>query len=47
LTDTERWNGCGDTSFEDRRSGMPLSGTLGAEAERLARLIARSIELLG
>ena len=25
LTDTERWNGCGDASFVDRRSGKPLS----------------------
>jgi len=25
LTDTERWNGCGDASFIDRRSGKPLS----------------------
>lgn len=38
LTGTERWNGGGDTPFEDRRSGMPLSSTLGAEAERLARV---------
>ncbi len=36
LTGTERWNGGGDTLFEDRRSGMPLSSTLGVEAERLA-----------
>jgi hypothetical protein len=38
LTGTKRWNGCGDASFEDRRSGKPLSGTFGAEAERLARV---------
>ena len=25
LTGTERWNGCGDASFFDRRSGKPLS----------------------
>jgi hypothetical protein len=25
LTDTRRWNGGGDTPFEDRRSGKPLS----------------------
>ncbi|MFN0139577.1 MAG: hypothetical protein ACKVQW_05770, partial [Pyrinomonadaceae bacterium] len=35
LTGTERWNGCGDTPFEDGRSGKPPSGTLEAEAERL------------
>ncbi len=38
LTGTERWNRCGDASFEGRRSGKPLPGTLGAEAERLARI---------
>ena len=38
LTGTERWNGGGDTPFESRRSGMPLLGTLGVEAERLARI---------
>ncbi|MBX3293835.1 MAG: hypothetical protein KF881_13185 [Acidobacteria bacterium] len=37
LTGTERWSECGDTSLEGRRSGKPLSGTLGAEAERLAK----------
>jgi len=36
LTGTERWNRCGDTLFESRRSGRPLFKTLGAEAERLA-----------
>ena len=36
LTGAERWNEYGDVSFEDSRSGKPLSGTLGAEAERLA-----------
>jgi hypothetical protein len=35
LTGTERWNGGGDTPFAGRRSGKPLSRTLGAEAERL------------
>ena len=38
LTGTERWDGGGDTPFEDRRSGMPLSVTPGVEAERLARV---------
>jgi hypothetical protein len=38
LTGIKRWNECGDASFEDRRSGKPLSGTLGAEAERLAEI---------
>jgi len=47
LTGTERWSGCGDVSLESRRSGKPLLDTLGAEAERLAREIARSLELLG
>jgi D-xylose transport system substrate-binding protein len=36
--DAERWNGCGDTPFEDGRSGKPPSGTLGDEAERLAKV---------
>jgi hypothetical protein len=35
LTGIERWNGGGDTPFEDGRSGKPPSGTLGTEAERL------------
>ena len=38
LTGIERWNGGGDTPFEDRRSGKPLSETLEAEAERLAKI---------
>ena len=38
LTGTGRWNGGGDTPFEDRRSGRPLSMTPGAEAERLAKI---------
>ena len=38
LTGTRRWNGGGDTPFEDRRSGKPLSKTPGVEAERLARV---------
>ena len=38
LTGIWRWNGGGDTPFADRRSGKPLSGTPGAEAERLARV---------
>jgi len=38
LTGTERWDGCGDAPFEGRRSGKPLPGTLGAEAERLAKV---------
>ncbi|QQS32761.1 MAG: hypothetical protein IPM50_14050 [Acidobacteriota bacterium] len=37
LTGTERWSRCGDALLEGRRSGKPLSGTLGAEAERLAK----------
>jgi hypothetical protein len=37
LTGTGRWNGGGDTPFEDRRSGKPLSWTPGTEAERLAK----------
>jgi len=47
LTGTGRWNGCGDTPFEDRRSGMPLSGMPDVEAERLARPDERKAELLG
>jgi len=47
LTGTERWDGSGDAPSEGRRSGMPLSSTLGAEAERLARSIERLTELLG
>jgi hypothetical protein len=47
LTGTERWSGCGDASFEDRRSGKPLSGTLGAEAERLAKDTLRVTESVG
>ena len=35
LTGIGRWNGGGDTPFEDRRSGMPLSMTPDVEAERL------------
>jgi hypothetical protein len=31
--------------FEDRRSGKPLSGTLGVEAERLAQ-VGRKAELV-
>jgi hypothetical protein len=38
LTGTRRWNGGGDTPFEDRRSGKPLSQTPGVEAERLAKV---------
>jgi hypothetical protein len=38
LTGIRKWNGGGDTPFEDRRSGMPLSSTPGAEAERLAMI---------
>ena len=38
LTDIRKWNGGGDTPFEDRRSGKPLSQTPGAEAERLAKV---------
>jgi hypothetical protein len=38
LTGTERWDGRGDAPSEGRRSGKPLSSTLGAEAERLARI---------
>jgi hypothetical protein len=44
LTGTERWSGCGDASLEDSRSGKPLSGTLGAEAERLAKATLRAAE---
>jgi hypothetical protein len=38
LTGIGKWNGGGDTPFEDRRSGKPLSQTPEAEAERLARV---------
>ena len=38
LTGIGRWNGGGDTPFADRRSGKPLSGTPGVEAERLAEV---------
>jgi len=37
LTGIGKWNGGGDTPFADRRSGKPLSGTPGAEAERLSQ----------
>ena len=47
LTGTERWSRCGDASLESSRSGKPLLETLGAEAERLARSIFGSVELLG
>jgi hypothetical protein len=47
LTGTERWRWCGDAHLESSRSGKPLFDTLGAEAERLAREIERSLELLG
>jgi hypothetical protein len=47
LTGTERWSGCGDAQLEGSRSGMPLLCSLGAEAERLAREIFGSPELLG
>jgi hypothetical protein len=46
LTGTERWSWCGDAQLESSRSGKPLLGTLGAEAERLARETERSLELL-
>ena len=42
LTGTERWDGGGDAPSEGRRSGRPLSMTLGAEAERLARVAAKA-----
>lgn len=37
LTGIGKWNGGGDAPFADRRSGKPLSGTPGAEAERLSQ----------
>jgi hypothetical protein len=37
LTDTKRWNGCGDASFDSNRSGKSVACTLGVEAERLSR----------
>jgi hypothetical protein len=47
LTGTERWSWRGDAQLESSRSGKPLLDTLGAEAERLARSIFGSVELLG
>jgi hypothetical protein len=47
LTDTGRWNRCGDASFESRRSGKPLLVTPGVEAERLAKPAERQAELFG
>ena len=47
LTGTERWRWCGDAHLESSRSGKPLLETLGAEAERLAKAIFGSPELLG
>jgi len=38
LTGTKRWERGGDASSANSRSGMPLFRTLGAEAERLARI---------
>jgi hypothetical protein len=35
LTDTKRWNGGGDASFDSNRSGKSVACTLGVEAERL------------
>ena len=43
LTGTGKWDGGGDTPSEGRRSGMPLSETPGAEAERLARVTLQSV----
>lgn len=36
LTDTKRWNGGGDASFDSNRSGKSVACTLGVEAERLS-----------
>jgi hypothetical protein len=37
LTGIGKWDGRGDAPSADRRSGKPLSGTPGAEAERLSQ----------
>ncbi len=37
LTDTKRWNGGGDASFDSNRSGKSVACTLGVEAERFSR----------
>ena len=47
LTDTERWNGCGDASFIGRRSGKPLSKRSEPKPKGFAREIFGSLELPG
>lgn len=37
LTDTKRWNGGGDASFDSNRSGKSVACTLGVGAERFSR----------
>jgi hypothetical protein len=36
LTDTKRWNGGGDASFDSNRSGKSVACTLGLEPKGLA-----------